>query len=142
MSLRAHRVAAAAYGRVEDRKALADDTRKKYGAIAHKLPGMILQNGLAQATGFLLAKGNNAEGDHHSLLLDDLNVVLQAGGGLGQSNREALHQAIIAADLPQTLKLTRAALEASGWLKRYVQGLLRISATGDNADETDASQKD
>jgi CRISPR-associated protein Cmr5 len=119
--------------------------RKKYGAIAHKLPGMILQNGLAQATGFLLAKGNNSDDDHHSWLLDDLNAVLRAGGGAAHADRVALHEAIIAADLPQTLKLTRAALEASGWLKRYVQGLLRISATGDDADETDetdASQKD
>lgn len=142
MSLRAHRVATAAYGRVEARKDEPADVRKKYGAIAHKLPGMILQNGLAQATGFLLAKGSNKDDDHHSWLLDDLNAVLQAGGEPAQPNREALHGAIIAADLARTLKLTRAALEASGWLKRYVQGLLRISATGDNANETDEQQKD
>jgi CRISPR-associated protein Cmr5 len=139
MSLRAHRVATEAYRRVDARKELPADTRKKYGAIAHKLPGMILQNGLAQATGFLLAKGSNADSDHHSLLLDDLNAVLQAGGGRTHANRVALHEAIITADLPQTLKLTRASLEASAWLKRYVQGLLRISATGDDAD---ASQQD
>jgi len=139
MSLRAHRVATAAFARVDARKALPADTRKKYGAIAHKLPGMILQNGLTQATGFLLAKGGNKDDDHHSWLLDDLNAVLHAGGGHGYANRVAMHEAIITADLPQTLKLTRAALEASGWLKRYVQGLLRISATGDDAD---ASQKD
>ena len=141
MTLRAHRIATEAYRRVDARKGLADKERKKYGAIAHKLPGMILQNGLAQATGFLLAKGNNKDDDHHSRLLDDLNAVLQQVG-LGHTNREDLHKAIIAADLPQTLKLTRGALEASGWLKRYVQGLLRISATGDDADETDASEKD
>jgi len=142
MSLRAHRVATAAFARVEGRKELPADTRKKYGAIAHKLPGMILQNGLAQATGFLLAKGNNADDDHHSWLLDDLNAVLRASGSLEAPDRETLHQRIIAADLPQTLRLTRAALEASGWLKRYVQGLLRISATGDDANETDRQQKD
>jgi len=136
MSLRTHRVATEAFACVEAHKDLADDKRKKYGAIAHKLPGMILQNGLAQATGFLLAKGSNSEDDHHSWLLDDLNAVLHAGGNLDEPNREALHQRIIGADLPQTLKLTRAALEASGWLKRYVQGLLRVSATGDAAHET------
>lgn len=142
MSLRAHRVATAAFTRVEARKALQDKPRKQYGAIAHKLPGMILQNGLAQATGFLLAKGANAEDDHHSWLLDDLNAVLRAGGSLDVADREHLHQRIIHADLGETLKLTRAALEASGWLKRYVQGLLRISATGDNANETDEPQRD
>ena len=142
MNLRAHRVATAAFARVEARQTLAGKPRKQYGAIAHKLPGMILQNGLAQATGFLLAKGANAEDDHHSWLLDDLNAVLRAGGSLDVPDRQALHARIIQADLNQTLKLTRDALEASGWLKRYVQGLLRISATGDNATETDPQQKD
>jgi len=134
MSLRAHRVATAAYGCVEARKALAEKEQKKYGAIAHKLPGMILQNGLAQATGFLLAKGSGSP--EHLLLLDDLNTVLRAGGGPDVPDRDRLHQRIIAANLGETLKLTRAALEASGWLKRYVQGSLRVSATGDAADES------
>ena len=145
MSLRAHRVATEAFARVEARKELQDQPRKQYGAIAHKLPGMILQNGLAQATGFLLAKGGNSDEDHHSWLLDDLNAVLQAGdASLSASapDREQLHQRIIAADLSETLRRTRAALEASGWLKRYVQGLLRISATGDDANETDQQQRD
>ena len=140
MSLRAHRVATEAYRCVEARQALPDKERTKYGAIAHKLPGMILQNGLAQATGFLLAKGSSYP--EHLLLLDDLNAVLKAGGSLDVPDREQLHQQVIAADLGETLKLTRAALEASGWLKRYVQGLLRISATGDDATETDESKKD
>lgn len=131
MNLRAHRVARAAYQRVEAHQNEPD--KKKYGAIAHKLPGMILQNGLAQATGFLLAKG----GTEHLILLDDLNFVLREGGTLNATDRYALHQAIIAADLNQTLKLTRHALEASGWIKRYVQGLLRVDATGETvAEET------
>ncbi|MBK1642774.1 type III-B CRISPR module-associated protein Cmr5 [Chromatium okenii] len=130
MTLRAHRVARAAYLRVEAHQNEPDE--KKYCAIAHKLPGMILQNGLAQATGFLLAKG----GTEHLMLLEDLNAVLQAGGTLNVPNCNALHQAIIAADLNQTLKLTRHALEASGWIKRYVQGLLRVDATGENTDNS------
>lgn len=134
MNLRAHRVATEAFRCVETRKALAEKERTKYGAIAHKLPGMILQNGLAQASGFLLAKGSSYR--EHLLLLDDLNAVLKAGGSVDKPDREALHQHIIAADLTGTLKLTRAALEASGWLKRYVQGVLRVSATGDGADDT------
>lgn len=138
MSLRAHRVATEAYQRVEARQTLPENERTKYGAIAHKLPGMILQNGLAQASGFLLAKGGSYP--EHLLLLDDLNAVMRAGGSLDVADREQLHQHIIAADLGATLKLTRAALEASGWLKRYVQGVLRVSATGDGADQTDTQQ--
>jgi CRISPR-associated protein Cmr5 len=131
--IRSHRVATAAYQCVENRR--SETNRKKYGAIAHKLPGMILQNGLAQATGFLLAKGASAP--EHLMLLDDLRDVLRAGGTLDVPDRAALHQHIIGADLSQTLKYTRAALEASGWLKRYVQGVLRVTATGDDANETE-----
>lgn len=131
MKMRAHCVAAAAYERVAARQT-ADNT-KKYGAIVHKLPGMILQNGLAQATGFLLAKGSSAP--EHLLVLDDLNAVLCAGDAVKTSDRDTLHRQIIAADLQQTLKLTRQALEAAGWLKRYVQGLLRVNATGESVDK-------
>ncbi|MBK1645225.1 type III-B CRISPR module-associated protein Cmr5 [Thiocapsa imhoffii] len=136
MSVRAHRVAKAAYERVAERQNA--DNKKKYGAIAHKLPGMILQNGLAQATGFLLAKGASAS--EHLMLLDDLRDVLRAGGTLDVPSREALHQAIIGANLSLTLKYTRAALEASGWIKRYVQGVLRVTATGETSNEDDGNQ--
>lgn len=131
MNVRAHHVAKVAYERVEARRSA--DNKKKYGAIAHKLPGMILQNGLSQATGFLLAKGASAS--EHWMLLDDLRDVLRAGGTLDVPSREDLHQRIIEADLSQTLKYTRAALEASSWIKRYVQGVLRVTATGDDANE-------
>lgn len=127
--IRSHRVATAAYQCVEARHSEAN--KQKYGAIAHKLPGMILQNGLAQATGFLLAKASSAP--EHLLLLDDLNTVLRAGGALNVADGAAVHQAVIGADLAKTLKLTRAALEASGWIKRYVQGVLRVTATGDDS---------
>lgn len=129
--IRSHRVAKAAYACVEAR---ADTpNRKKYGAIAHKLPGMILQNGLAQSTGFLLAKGSGAP--EHLMLLDDLKDVLRAGGALVVDDRMALHQAILDANLLETVKYTRAALEASAWIKRYVQGVLKVSATGDSSSD-------
>jgi len=127
--IRTHAVATAAFDQVEKRRDLS--ARKKYGALAHKLPGMILQNGLAQATGFLLAK----DGDEHRALLDDLGAVLRAGGTLDAPDRTALHSAIIRANLAQTLKLTRHALEASAWIKRYVQGVLRVDATGETLTE-------
>lgn len=105
LQVRSHQVAHAAYSRVDARK--TDPFAKEYGALAHKLPALILQNGLAHASGFLLAKGER----HHHALLDDL--------------------AAIQADLVQTMHLTRRALDASGWLKRYVQGVLKVDATGD-----------
>ncbi len=114
--------------------------KKQYGALAHKLPGMILQNGLAQATGFLLAKGKDSN-EHHHALLTDLHTVLHGAGATTATTGEGLHQEIIAAGLAQTLQLTRRSLEASGWLKRYAQGVLGVDATGKQADSADAVQK-
>lgn len=118
--LRGHIVAEKAYLRVRDR--LDFPKKKEYGSLAHKLPVLILQNGLAQATGFLLAKAEA----HHLALLDDLAYLL------GRNDGKSLHQTIIEADVQQTMLLARRALEAAGWLKRYVQGVLKVDATGED----------
>ena len=141
--VRTHAVAEAAYERVDAHRRKPKEDRKAYGALAHKLPGMILRNGLAQATGFLLAKGNR----EHRALLEDLNAVLRAAGAVPATTDEgraldgpALHGRVIRSDLTGTMNLTRRSLEASAWIKRYVQGVLRVDATGDQAaeDETPA----
>lgn len=123
--LRTHVLARAAYERVIARQDAP--FKKEYGALAHKFPGMILQNGLAQATGFLLAKG----GAEHLALLADFAALLGGTGAVISADPDALHREIIRADLNATLQLTRRALEASSWIKRYVQGALRINATGE-----------
>ncbi len=143
MKVRSHAVAKAAYecvaGRRDEKQVRRTLDNGKYGALAHKLPGMILENGLSQATGFLLAKGN-AE---HRALLDDLCAVLQAAETTAAADGPGLHQEIIAADLNRTLILTRRSLEASGWLKRYAQGVLGVDATGERTggDEPSAGDK-
>ena len=133
-AIRTHAVASAAYERVDSRR--NHPRKKEYGALAHKLPGMILQNGLAQATGFLLAKGK----PEHLALLDDLNAVLLAPGSVPTTTTDgrALHDLIIQSTLTDAMHLTRRSLEASGWIKRYVQGVLRVDATGDQVIEDDA----
>lgn len=125
MKPRGQRLAAAAYAHIENRQGFPK--AKEYGALAHKLPAMILQNGLAQATGFLLAKG----GQEHRAVLDDLAAVIFAAEGCRAESGLALHSEIIDADTAAAMRLTRCALEASGWLKRYVQGVLKVDATGD-----------
>ena len=135
--VRTHPVAVAAYERVAAHRTKPKKDKKAYGALAHKLPGMILQNGLAQATGFLLAK------DKSDVLLDDLNAVLRAAGAVPAGTADtgpALHDLIIRSDLTDTMNLTRRSLEASAWIKRYVQGVLRVDATGEQVaeDETPA----
>ncbi len=133
MKVRTHAVARAAYARIAGRREETEGSQavdnKKYGALAHKLPGMILENGLAQATGFLLAKGN----PEHRALLEDLRVVLLASETTTAADGCGLHQEIIDSNLDRTLILTRRSLEAGGWLKRYAQGVLGIDATGERA---------
>jgi len=123
MKIRTHDVAQKAYALVDAR--FNFDKKKEYGSLAHKLPVLILQNGLAQATGFLIAKGEV----HHIALLDDLAKLLDNMSG------EKLHENVIAADLSQTMLLTRSSLEAAGWIKRYVQGVLKVDATGEEEKE-------
>ena len=122
MKIRSHRVAQAAYEVVKAREQTA--VAEKYGALALALPSLILQNGLAQATGFLLAKGN----EEHLALLDDLAQVLQRSGQGGCENGQTLHRLVIDADVAQTMHLTRRSLDTTGWIKRYVQGILKADS--------------
>ena len=141
MNVRAHAVARAAYERVagrRDEKGRHGVNKEKYGALAHKLPGMILENGLAQATGFLLAKGTPEHSEHRALL-DDLYVVVRAAETKTTGDGSHLHQEIIDSDVDGTLMLTRQSLEAAGWLKRYAQGVLRVDATGTRAADDESS---
>ncbi len=131
IELRTHTVAREAYVRVAARRDCPK--KKEYGALAHRLPSMILGNGLAQATGFLLAKGSK----EHAALLDDLNAVLGVAGASVCKSGEDLHQHVIQSDLGRIMVLTRRALEAGGWIKRYVQGVLRIDAIGDSDESRD-----
>lgn len=122
---RTHTVAKAAYECVAAHR--HSPKKKEYSALAHKLPGMILQSGLAQATGFLLAKGK----DEHRTLLDDLNAVLRAARATTTEDGPALHDAIIGSGLHEAVDLTRRSLEASGWIKRYAQAVLDGSTSGE-----------
>lgn len=75
---------------------------------------MVLQSGLAQAVGFL--KGKNKE--EHQAYLKDLAMVLDI------KDADTLHAQVIGSSVTNYQFLTRKALEASGWLKRYTQALL------------------
>ena len=86
---------------------------KEYRTLALNFPTMILQSGLAQAIGFLQAKGK----EEHLLLLAHIAELLE-------ENESSLHKKILEADLPHYQLLTRRALEAASALKRYTQALL------------------
>lgn len=131
ITVRTHKVAREAYECVAERRdKLGERLWADYAALAHKLPGMVLENGLAQATGFLLAKGHAGGDDQHMALLDDVNRILRATGASERSSGKALHCAVIESDLNGYMILTRRTLEASAWLKRYVQGMPDVGTGG------------
>ncbi len=125
--IRVNNIALATFGLVEKHQSQKKEQQKSYGALMHKLPAMILNNGLAHATGFLLAKGR----EEHTSVLDDLCHAFNQTGYTFENSAE-FHKKIIDADLQTTMVLTRHALDIAGVMRRYVQGLLRISTTGDS----------
>ena len=89
---------------------------EKYASFARSFPSLVHACGLAQAVAFAKAKDREQ-------YLDDLATVLAAAG----------HPEIAAADKLETqtrnipvaayVRLSRNALQAAGWLKRYVDAV-------------------
>jgi CRISPR-associated protein Cmr5 len=100
---------------------------KQYGALCHRFPVLVLRSGLAQAIGFLRAKAkaNNGLGESaHGLLLAHL------AGHLGQNaEAQAFQERVNTASLDEYRRLTRAALAAAVWYKRYAESVLGVDAT-------------
>ncbi|EOX3426317.1 type III-B CRISPR module-associated protein Cmr5 [Vibrio cholerae] len=137
MKPRSQIVATAAFERVNSRKKNNSiEENKKYATLVHKLPAMILQNGLAQATGFLLAKSEA----HHQALLADLLNIFQATNYPLDPNK-TLHKNILESDLYQIMRMTREALDIAGWLRRYVQGILKIGPDGSSLEENEKDKE-
>jgi CRISPR-associated protein Cmr5 len=97
--------------------------QKRYGALCHRFPLMVRENGLAAAIGFLAAKGTDPAGPE-SRLLAHYAAVLNCAGG------EALRQSCVASSLDEYRRLTRTALQASEWFKRYAEAILKVDASG------------
>lgn len=89
---------------------------KEYKSRCDNFPVMVMQSGIAQAVGFMLAKGT---GDNaHSQYMNDLASVV------GERNGKEFHAKIIAAQIPDYRRLTRETLNAAGWFKRFGQAYL------------------
>ncbi len=87
---------------------------EKYRTLALTFPTMIMQNGLSQAIGFLMAKDK----EEHREILQHIACLLNNPDG------KALYEIILKSNITQYQLLTRRAIEASSWLKRYTQALL------------------
>lgn len=110
--IRSQKYAQRAFGLIQKVKD-SNKQVKEYRTLALNFPTMILQSGLAQAIGFLQAKGK----EEHLLLLAHIAELLE-------ENKDSLHKKILEADLSHYQLLSRQALEAASSLKRYTQALL------------------
>ena len=115
MSIRTQKYAQAAYPMVEEIQHSTGTLEANYRSVALNFPTMIMQSGLSQAIGFLMAKD---KGEHRALLRHLAQL-------LGFESSNHLHQAVVKSELKQYQLLTRQALDASSWLKRYTQALLK-----------------
>jgi CRISPR-associated protein Cmr5 len=119
MALKSQRMAQAAHGRVEGhQRSKKAAYQKEYRSFAREFPTLVHQCGLAQAVAFAQAKGG-----HQADYLADLGAVLAATG-----HNEAAAPAALAAQTRSLrvsgyVRLSRDALDAAVWIKRYVEAL-------------------
>ncbi len=113
--IRTQDYAKAAYPLVEGVSRSNHET--KYRTLALNFPTMIMQSGLAQAVGFLMAKSSSPD-DEYALLLTHVAQLL------GYPDSNILHTIILKSSLGEYQLLTRRALDATAWIKRYTQALL------------------
>jgi len=104
-------MAQSAYQRVAQR-----EPSKEFTSFAREFPTLVHSCGLAQAVAFARAKR-----EHHEEYLQDLVTVLQAAGHAALSSVEQLSVATREDPVPAYLRLSRDALLAAVWIKRYVE---------------------
>lgn len=105
------KMAEAAYKRVLDRK---EDP--KFASFARSFPSLIHSCGLDQAVAFARSK-------KHEKYLDDLAEVLKLAGHPNVATADSLEATARTAPVAAYLRLSRNALQAAGWLKRYVEAV-------------------
>jgi CRISPR-associated protein Cmr5 len=111
---RSQRLAQEAFARVTAHR----QPNKEYVSFAKKFPALIHACGLAQAVSFALAKGGA-----QAVYATDLAEVLRAGGHTGITSGLALDKQTREQALSGYLRLSRDAIDAAVWLKRYVEAV-------------------
>ncbi len=131
-----------------------DDFKKEYLSRAKSFPALVMQSGLVQATGFLLAKSQPPDEAKQKPITPKQAFVpvsqpqdsatksaakapiakhdayaayaKSLAGVLGCSNAKALHDKATGHDPIDYRQLTRDALQAASYLRRYAQIELRV----------------
>jgi CRISPR-associated protein Cmr5 len=107
------KMAQIAYEKIARRK-----PNKEFASFARRFPSLTHTCGLAQAVAFALAKEQ-----HHEDYLHDLCAVLGAAGYTVLSSPPALDRHLRSCSVSEYIRLSRTALLAAGWLKRYTEAL-------------------
>ena len=110
------KMAQEAYVRIADRRINERNPDEKYKSFAREFPTLVHSCGLAQAVAFALAKGG-----HQKQYVDDLAAVLEKAGYAQLNDANRLSQETRSLPVTQYLRLSRNALAAAVWLKRYVE---------------------
>lgn len=96
-----------------------DKDAKKYGAMAHKLPILIHTAGLVQALEFVRSRGKPIQ----------VQLLEHLAQTLGYADGNTLQKAVREASLSEYIRLSRQALAALLWYKRFAQSILHVEAT-------------
>lgn len=102
--------------------------RAEYRTRANSFPTMIVQSGLAQAYGFLLAKrkdGNGSLAEAYGAYLADVLRVARAGWRGLPEQPDEFYKQLVSADLRSYRRMARALLDAALWLKMLAQAHLQ-----------------
>jgi CRISPR-associated protein Cmr5 len=116
MQTRNQMMAQRAYQCVRERQPTAE-----FSSFARDFPTLVHTCGLAQAVAFARAKGG-----HQEQYLADLAAVLSAAGHSALTSGEQLANETRTDQLAAYLRLSRDALLAAVWVKRYVESAPKI----------------
>lgn len=103
----------------EKAKSRSESDFDKYLSFARGFPSLIHSCGLVQALSF--AKSKSSKPGPHRCFIDDLKEILIVGDLI--SNNDDLVDCARKADQTKYLLLSRRALDAAVWLKRYSEAL-------------------
>ncbi|MBS3967036.1 MAG: type III-B CRISPR module-associated protein Cmr5 [Truepera sp.] len=114
---REQRRAKSTFERVSQHQGKEKTWRDQYGGMAHKIPVLVRQAGLAQTLAFVESRGK----DPHRMLLADLAKTVEL-------SKDALLKQSREAPLGEYLRLTREVLAVAQWYKRFAQSVLDVEA--------------
>ncbi len=120
VTTRQQKMAEAAFSAVSARQR-SKSRSKEYDSFAKSFPSLIQAAGLCHAITFAQAKGKGSGAQ--SQVLDDVRTALNAASMDRFATAEELANSIRKASVTEYLRLSRVALQAATWIKRYVEAL-------------------